>query len=338
MRQTKRRLFVFFAVFVVVSLLAAGCGNSEEDTDQKADEQAGQAPEPLDTTSEEVIASYDGLTSGEVKEGEFNRFLNVVMTVNPQMAMFIEQEELKDQMLSQYIASKSIAPKVEATSEMEDEASELVESVKQQYEQMQGEDKQFAAYLEEQGFTEDDLHRFFVDNIKVEHYFNEEVTEEDLRDGYNRLKEEKDLRLYKAKVRHILIQENEERDDAAAKKRAEEVKQKLDSGEDFAELAKEYSDDPGSKESGGSLGDELTPLATAAGPTYVQSFGEAVRDLPLNEVSDPVKSDFGYHIIEVLEREQLEFEAAKDLVQADVWTKEYQHYVDNELKIEMKQS
>ena len=51
-----------------------------------------------------------------------------------------------------------------------------------------------------------------------------------------------------------------------------------------------------------------------------------------------MKSDFGYHIIEVLEREQLEFEAAKDLVQADVWTKEYQHYVDNELKIEMKQS
>ena len=97
---------MFFAVFVVVSLLAAGCGNSEEDTDQKADEQAGQAPEPLDTTSEEVIASYDGLTSGEVKEGEFNRFLNIVMTVNPQMAMFVEQEELKDQMLSQYIATK----------------------------------------------------------------------------------------------------------------------------------------------------------------------------------------------------------------------------------------
>ena len=51
------------------------------------------------------------------------------------------------------------------------------------------------------------------------------------------------------KVQHILIS-TENRSDAEAKKRAEEVKKKLDKGGDFSKLAKEYSDDPGSKEQG----------------------------------------------------------------------------------------
>lgn len=340
MRRTKRRWLLCLIALTTLSLIAVACGSDESDTGESEDQdgQELQTPEPLDTSSEEVIATFNGLTTGEVKEGEFNRFLNILSVVNPQLSMLIAQPEFKDQMLSQYVTGKSISAEVETTSEMEEQADLLVNTVKQQYEQTQQDDTDFAAYLEERGFSEDDLHLFFEDNMKVEEYFNEKVTDEELKQSYDKLKKDKDLRLYTAKIRHILIEINEERDEAAAKKRAEEVKQQLDNGGDFAELAKEYSDDPGSKEQGGSLGDEMTPLASEAGPSYVQEFAEAARDLPLNELSDPVKTQFGYHLIEVLERELLSFDQAKDVVQTDVWTQKYDHYVNNELKIDTKTS
>lgn len=339
MRRTKRRWIWCLVALAVLSLIVVACGN-EEGTEEAEDEvgQESQGPEPLDTSSEEVIATYDGLTAGEVEEGEFNRFLNILSMVNPQLSMLIGQPEFKDQMLSQYVTTKSISAEVETTSEMEEQAGQLVDMLKQQYEQTQQDDVDFAAYIEEQGFSEDDVHRFFEDNMKVEEYFNEKVTDEDLQQGYDQLKEDKDLRLYTAKIRHILIEINEERDEDAAQKRAEEVKQKLENGGDFAELAKEYSDDPGSKENGGSLGDELTPLASETGPSFVPEFAEAARDLPLNELSDPVKTQFGYHLIEVEEREQLDFDQAKSIVQTDVWTQKYEQYMDNELKINTKTS
>lgn len=334
MQRTKRRWLVWLISFAALSLLIVGCGTEESEKEQPEDQagQGVQAPEPLDTNSDKVIAAYDGLTSGEVTEGEFNRSLNILSVVNPQASMLMAQPEFKDQLLTQYIAQKSISPEVETTDEIKDQANGLVDIVKQQYEQSQQKDKDFASFIEEQGFSEKDLHAFFEENIKVDQHFREKITDKELQSGYDELKKDKDVRLYTAKIRHILVQVNEERDDAAAKKRAEEVKTKLDDGGDFAKLAKEYSDD-GSKENGGLLGEELQPLSG-----YVPSFAEAARDLPLNEVSDPVKSQFGYHIIEVLEREQLSFEKAKDIVQEDVFGKKYQNYVDNDLKIDTKKS
>ncbi|WP_069871224.1 peptidylprolyl isomerase [Fusibacter sp. 3D3] len=70
------------------------------------------------------------------------------------------------------------------------------------------------------------------------------------------------------------------------------VKGKLDAGEDFAELAKEYSQDPGSASNGGSLGFFATGV-------MVPEFEEVAFGLPVGEISDPVQSSFGYHIIRV---------------------------------------
>lgn len=101
-----------------------------------------------------------------------------------------------------------------------------------------------------------------------------------------------------AKARHILLKVPEGADEKAWKEtesKAKDIKKKLENGEDFAELAKKYSDDPGSKNKGGDLG-----FFTKG--RMVPEFESAAFSLKPGELSDPVKTNFGYHIIEVQEK------------------------------------
>ncbi len=78
---------------------------------------------------------------------------------------------------------------------------------------------------------------------------------------------------------------------------ATDIRQRILAGEDFAELAAEYSDDTGSGANGGDLG-------WASPGAYVVEFDEAVFSLPIGETSEPIKTQFGYHIIQVIERDE----------------------------------
>lgn len=96
-------------------------------------------------------------------------------------------------------------------------------------------------------------------------------------------------------ARHILIRPKTEDEGGwnAALKRAQEVYAKaVAPGANFAALAKEYSDDPGSKDSGGDLG-------WFARGRMVKEFEDAAFSLKPGEISQPVKSQFGYHILDV---------------------------------------
>lgn len=119
------------------------------------------------------------------------------------------------------------------------------------------------------------------------------------------------------RVSHILFAVNEDagKDDAVAKMRAEEVLKRLRAGADFAELAKEYSDDTGSKRAGGEL-----PGWSDKG-RFVAPFEEAAYALKTGAISDPVRTRFGYHIIKLHEKRearQQTFEEVKDKLVADV--------------------
>lgn len=92
---------------------------------------------------------------------------------------------------------------------------------------------------------------------------------------------------------HILIEVNDKANDAQAKARIEEIQQRLNKGEDFAKLAKEFSQDPGSANTGGDLG--------FAGPgVYDPAFEDALYKLNKDQVSAPVRTEFGYHLIKLL--------------------------------------
>jgi peptidyl-prolyl cis-trans isomerase SurA len=97
------------------------------------------------------------------------------------------------------------------------------------------------------------------------------------------------------KIRHILITPNEIIDDETAKQRLQEARDQIQSGEEFGELAKLLSDDPGSANSGGDMG--------WRGPgTFVPEFEEVANNLELSVVSEPFQSRFGWHILEVVDR------------------------------------
>lgn len=98
-------------------------------------------------------------------------------------------------------------------------------------------------------------------------------------------------------VRHILVRSDEAVGSEEALRRIRQLQQRLDSGEDFAQLAKANSDDTGSAVKGGDLG-WMNP------GDLVPPFEQAMNALPLNKLSDPVQTRFGWHLIEVLERRQ----------------------------------
>ncbi len=100
----------------------------------------------------------------------------------------------------------------------------------------------------------------------------------------------------KTKVRHILIKTNELIDDEEAKKRLLALKERIIDGDDFIALARAHSDDKGSAIKGGDLG--------WVGPgVLVPPFESAMNKLAINEISDPVQTQFGWHMIQVLDRE-----------------------------------
>jgi peptidyl-prolyl cis-trans isomerase SurA len=96
-------------------------------------------------------------------------------------------------------------------------------------------------------------------------------------------------------VRHILIKTNELINDEEAQKRLLALKARIADGDDFASLARAHSDDKGSALKGGSLG--------WVGPgDLVKPFEEAMGKLKVNEISEPVQTQFGWHLIQVLDR------------------------------------
>ena len=98
-----------------------------------------------------------------------------------------------------------------------------------------------------------------------------------------------------AKIRHILISPNEVIDDATARQRLDEARDKILGGEDFGEQAKLLSDDPGSANLGGELGWSVTT-------DFAPEFAATADVAEIGVISEPFRTQFGWHILEVLDR------------------------------------
>jgi hypothetical protein len=129
------------------------------------------------------------------------------------------------------------------------------------------------------------------------------VADIDLSDeGLNEYYEKNEDKFSRVCAAHILVATREEADAALGR---------INAGEDFAALARELSLDTGSAQNGGDLG----PVCAARGE-FVAEFEQAAFEIPVGAVSDPVQTQFGFHLIKVRERPVLPFAEVKDQVRA----------------------
>ncbi|MHB0866846.1 MAG: peptidyl-prolyl cis-trans isomerase [Thermoleophilia bacterium] len=158
------------------------------------------------------------------------------------------------------------------------------------YKQQAGGDEQFQSQLKEKNYTEDRLKDQIRKSLLFQKLYPEvtkdaaAVTDEQALKYFNEnptLFQQAETRT----VRHILV-----KDEATAN----QVEARLAAGEDFATLAKELSTDPGSKDKGGELGSKPT-----TGSGFVPEFEAGMAALTVGQISAPVKTSFGFHIIQV---------------------------------------
>jgi len=120
-----------------------------------------------------------------------------------------------------------------------------------------------------------------------------EIKEEDLKALYDETVAEMEV-TEERKASHILIVVDDETTEEAAIEKLNSVKERISSGESFETLAKEFSDDPGSAQQGGDLG-------FAGKGTYVEPFEDALFSMNTGDLSEPVVTQFGVHLIKLVD-------------------------------------
>ena len=127
--------------------------------------------------------------------------------------------------------------------------------------------------------------------------------------------------------RHILMMTTKLRDAQFTKSELEAVRERVLAGEDFALLAKEFSEDPGSASQGGDL-DWLSKGKTAP------AFEKMMVTSPLQEISPVFESEFGFHFLQVLEKrtEDLTEEVIKDRAYGIIFARKYDEELENSLR------
>jgi len=241
------------------------------------------------------IATFEG---GDVTQGELNQFaeqsgFGELSEGDPQYEAAVQQ--IMPQLVGIEIA-KAYAEENNMTvsdKEVDQEISKIKEQVGEQA-RSSGQDlsdqKAYEQALEQNNITEEELREDIRENLPVQKVQekvtgNAEPSDEEIQKFYEKNKGAQFTTPEQRCARHILFNKDQ-------KQKAEDVEKQLEDGADFAKLAKENSQDPGSAEKGGDLG------CLGKGET-VPEFEDATFGADQGEIVGPVKTEFGYHIIEV---------------------------------------
>jgi peptidyl-prolyl cis-trans isomerase C len=272
-----RMLCVYLLVGVAI-LVLVGCAPAEPVAN-------------VDSQAKKVV-TFEG---GDVTQGELDEFAEQagVSKDDPQYQATVQQ--IMPQIVSVEIA-KAYAQEHNITvsdKEVDQELTKLKEQVGDQA-RSSGQDvsnqEAYEQALKQNNITEEQLREDIRENLPVQKVQQRvagdaEPSDEEIQNYYQKNKEAQFMTPEQRCVRHILFNKDQ-------KEKAEDVKQQLEDGGDFAKLAKEYSQDPGSAANGGDLG------CLGKGET-VPEFEQAAFGAEQGEIVGPVQTEFGYHILEV---------------------------------------
>jgi len=337
----KRSIAILTSAVLAATLLTTACGKSDQTATPAQPNQTQPAPDnnqaadpndplaqfppvklPFTVKPDAAVVEYKG---GKLSGKEFETFLRTISFLNPQQGGMIEaadKEALKGY-AREYTATKILASRADdaVNKESREMAEKTFEKIKGQYISLLGKDTaKFDKLMQNHGLTKDVV---MEQMVLINNSIN--VLKKNVNDAnVKKLYDEMDKSAFTvASVRHILIS-TEQRKPEDALKLAKDLTARLKKGEDFAKLAKEYTDDPGSKESGGLYAD-------ADVSQWVPEFKQAALTLPIGQISDPVKTDYGYHVMKVESRKQRTFDEVKDQLRQQALEKEYETFINGEL-------
>lgn len=280
-----------------------------------------------DASAEPLViykASADSEQEHVITEEDFDKFIAVTRFMDPSMIYYEEIPGFKQGMLDQYISMRIFGDRLDDASK-EEEDKQIDENFNEDSipEEMQDQ-------MDEEGLSFDDFRSYFQLSSYAAAYLEGQVNESDVQREYEASIEADPDAYTLATVSHILIKtvdpvtEEEIRSKEEALEIAEMVRDKLLNGEDFAELAAEYSEDEGSAANGGTYED-----ANVNG--WVEGFREAALELPLDTISEPVETIYGYHIMRVSDRRIATIEDVEDQLRSQLTNEIYTSFLENEL-------
>lgn len=261
-----KKIWITMLVMILALVSITGCSKKQEDEDAVV----AEINDRVVTLSQfnQYYTIYAGTTSGEGDEETIKKQVLTAM---------VDMETVKEYYKEQNIEED------EETKERYNEYLEFIES-----------NEQSKKFLDDNNISDDFIQDMFfsqvyeekfVDEIKADINLEEKITE-----YYNENKTQ--FSMEQVRASHVLLETEEE---------AKDIKNRADSGEDFAALAREHSTGPSSAQGG-----DLNYFGRGQ---MVQPFDEAVFELEVGEISDVVQTEFGYHVIKLTDkRSQLPLE------------------------------
>ena len=249
------------------------------------------APAKQEDDSKKVLATVNG---ENISQQDVNQMLSRYGKQIPEEQIPAVTKQILDGLITQKLIMQFIRDsKIEVSqAEIEKELNKVREEIKSNP-GLEG--KALEQVLETHGSSIDNLESDIVISLSLEKYLGKDIDDKKIKAYFDENKAAYDGTEIRAS--HILVDTREMKTDAElaqALEKIKKIKAEVDSGKDFAEVAKQYSDCP-SKDKGGDLN-----FFKRKGQ-MVEPFAAAAFALKVGQVSDPVKTPFGYHIIKVIE-------------------------------------
>jgi len=243
-----------------------------------------------------ITAKYFHISTGEVLQ-----LMSSYMGNQTEALKKLDKENLLPfvQQTAMQLAEKKLLLNAVHKAKIEVSSSEIDSILNKQYQQFGGEVK-FIESLQVNGLDLEVVKQDIRDRILIERYFNNiiqkesRITEKEIQKAYQQF-----LQDTVATVQHILLVTEEKTDEEKEKiqNKIAAILKRAKKGEAFEELAREFSEDPASKENGGLY-------ENFSRGVMVKSFEDAAFSVPIGEISDIVETQYGYHILKVIDRKK----------------------------------
>jgi len=267
----KRSLMLAAAALAALTVVAAGCGDTDE---VPSDAAAVVDGTPIQKSTVQDLLQRTEKTYKAQKREFPKQGTSEYQSLRTQAVAFLVQRE-------EY-AREADKLGVEIT---DAQIQKKIDEVRKQY--FGGDQKKFEQGLKEQSYSIAALRQDARADLVNAGIYKDITADVKVSDGEAQQYYDQNIDRYRVadsrEVRHILVK---------TKTEADKLRGELENGADFAALAKQHSEDPGSKEQGGKL--------TVSKGQTVEAFDKAAFSLDTNEISEPVKTQYGYHIIQPL--------------------------------------